>query len=109
MEQSVASRRRRFSAEERARCLELYGQSGLSPRACAQEQGIHLSTLHRWLRQSKKSAKARGPAFKEFPLPAPASVWSVEIAVGPELTVRLASAASADFIVQLASRLRRSC
>jgi len=112
MKQRSNSRRRRYTAEERAKYVELFRESGLTQQDFAQQHGFHAVTWRQWLRRSKEKTAActnGQPVFKEFSVPAPAVGWSAEIALGHEVTVRLGASATTELLVQLVNRLGRVC
>jgi len=51
--------RRRFSAEEKARIVGLYEQSGLARVEFCRRQGVSLFKLQRWLGKRRQSGEAR--------------------------------------------------
>jgi transposase-like protein len=51
--------RRRFSAEEKARIVGLYEQSGLARVEFCRRQGVSLFNLQRWLGKRRQSGEAR--------------------------------------------------
>ena len=99
------SRRRRISAEERSRLVSLFRGSGLTQLKFAQQQGIKLCTLQRWLYGSggKKNAKAR---FQEVPVTSLLSPpWVAELSLNGGLTLRLSAGAKADWICTVVNAL----
>ena len=51
--------RRRFSAEEKARVVGLYKQSGLTRVEFCRREGVSLFNLQRWLGKQRQSGEAR--------------------------------------------------
>jgi len=51
--------RRRFSAEEKARIVGLYEQSGLTRVEFCRREGVSLFNLQRWLGKRRRSGEAR--------------------------------------------------
>ncbi len=51
--------RRRFSAEEKARIVGLYEQSGLTRGEFCRREGVSLFNLQRWLGKRRQSGEAR--------------------------------------------------
>ena len=51
--------RRRFSAEEKARIVGLYEESGLTRVEFCRREGIGLFNLQRWLGKRRRSGEAR--------------------------------------------------
>ena len=112
MATTKSSRRRRYTAAQRQEYLDLYCRSGLSAPVFARNHDLNITTLYQWLHRVKKAGhRPAVPLFTEVLLsaPPPIPVWTAEIAVGNELTLRLGSQASAEFIAQLLQQLRRPC
>ena len=107
-------RRARYSAGERQRLVVAWRKSDQTQVAFAQEHRIRLGTLRRWLYRSEPArTRAAKVDFREVnSLPA---TWeamvapTVEIAVGPEITVRLKGACGPEVIARLVEQLRRPC
>lgn len=60
MENELTRRiRRRFSAEEKARIVGLYEQSGLTRVEFCRREGVSLFNLQRWLGKRRQSGQAR--------------------------------------------------
>jgi transcriptional regulator with XRE-family HTH domain len=55
------------SLTERARILASYERSGLTQQEVAAQHGIALSTLQRWLQQSRAGRPTGGPDLLELP------------------------------------------
>lgn len=55
METTKKQARRSYSAAEKKELLESYKTSGLSCKQWCKENGIGLSTLHRWLQKERKT------------------------------------------------------
>ena len=95
--------------------LTLYRRSGLSASVFVREHDLNLSTLYQWMHRVKPAARPSVgrsvPIFKEVLLSASPliPIWAAEIAVGNELTLRLGSQASPEFIAQVIHQLRRPC
>lgn len=104
-------RRRRYTRAQRQEFLALYRRSGLSASAFVRQHDIKPSTLYQWAHRVKPAARPSAPLFKEVLLSAPPllALWAAEIAVGNELTLRLGSQASPEFIAQVIHQLRRPC
>ena len=51
--------RRRFSAEEKARVVALYKESGLTRVEFCRREGVSLFSLQRWLGKQRQSGEAR--------------------------------------------------
>jgi hypothetical protein len=87
-ENIAGKRHQRRTAAERIEILEQFRDSGLTRRAFSQTHDVALSTLSKWLTDTKRKPKAASRVlFRElrFPLApaAPAMQWAVEI-VGPD-------------------------
>lgn len=104
-------RRRRYTAAQRQELLTQYQRSGLSASTFAREHGINFSTLYQWTQRMESASRRPVPIFKEVLLPTTPTLpaWAAEIAVGHELTLRLGSPISAEFIAQVIQQLRRPC
>ena len=104
-------RRRRFTTAQRQEFLAQYRRSGLSAPAFVRQHGLNLSTLYQWIHRTKSAPRRSAPLFKEVLLSgAPLlPAWAAEIAIGNELTLRLGSHISAEFIAQVIQQLRRPC
>ena len=112
MATTQSSRRRRYTLAQRQEFLALYRRrSGLSASEFCDEHDIKLSTLYQWVHRVKPAPRPSVPLFQEVLLSAPPVIpaWVAEIAVGNELTLRLGSQASPEFIAQVIHQLRRPC
>lgn len=112
MQRTPSTTRRRYTAAQRLKFVSLYRQSGLTQSEFARQHQLKLCTLHQWLhRATLPTAPARAPIFKEILLapPPPTHLWSAEIVVGDQFTLRLGSHVSARLITQVIDRLRRPC
>jgi hypothetical protein len=104
--------RRRFSAKDRRKFLARWRRSQQTQREFARQCGLKLTTFRQWLYRTKQpKAGGRRVAFQEMTNAAP--LWApgptVEIAVGPEITLRLNGTREPEFIAQLIHHLRRPC
>lgn len=104
-------RRRRYTAAQRQEFLTQYQRSGLSASTFARQHGLNLSTLYQWTQRRESVSPRPVPLFKEVLLPTTPTLpaWAAEIALGHELTLRLGSQISAEFIAQVLQHLRRPC
>ena len=100
----VEKRRRRTSAEERARVVAEYHQSGKTQGEFAREAGISLATLAVWLRRSRE--KTRSGKLIEVTMPAVATNASVEIIFSEAVTMRVPVGVPTDWIVRIVRALR---
>ena len=103
--------RRRYSLVERQTWVARYRKSPLTQADFARRHGLNLGTFRQWLYRSPKAATATEPVFQEVRLAGgwPAANPAVEIGVGSEITIRLGSATSPEFIGQLVRHLRPPC
>ena len=108
MKHSIRSLRlSRTTAAERARWGHRFSHSGLSPADFADQQGLRLSSLQRWLRQAAAPAMPPTsvvvPSFAELKLPAlaPAPRWVAELLQPDGRTLRLAHDVPAGLVRQL--------
>ena len=111
MATTQSSRRRRYTLAQRQEFLALYRRSGLSASVFVREHDLKVSTLYQWLHRVKPAPRTSVPRFQEVLLSAPPLIpaWAAEIAVGHELTLRLGSQFSPEFIAQVIQELRRPC
>jgi transposase-like protein len=114
MRTPIKTRRARYSAAERRRLVAAWQNGGQTQAAFAQEHQIRVGTLRRWLYRGKRPQAGLGRvAFREVTHPGQALELMVppvvEIAVGPEITVRLKGACDPEVVAQLVERLRRPC
>lgn len=72
---TTKGRRRRFSAEDRGRWVELYERSGEGVREFCRENALCQSSLSRWLRQKRAAGveEPRGGSFVEVRVAAAAT------------------------------------
>lgn|SRR5262249_55232278 len=113
MEAVATQRRRRSSAEERAEWISLYRSSQWPLDQFAQQHGLKLGTLQRWLRQEhqRSSPSSEASAFQEVHLPSflPARAWVAEILLPDGVVVRLGATATPSWIQFLFQTLRKAC
>ena len=107
-------KRARYSAGERQSFVAAWRKSGQTQAAFAQDHRIRLGTLRRWLYRAEPARTQ--PAEVEFrEVKNVARAWesiispAVEIAVGPEITVRLKGSYGPELIARLVEQLRRPC
>ena len=100
-----------YSAGERQRLVELCRQSELTQAQFAIEHGLKLSALRQWLYRPNRQTPAPRPVFEEvlFSSPRLTPTWIAEIAAGADITLRLGSQSSPEFIAQVIHQLRRPC
>ena len=110
MKASIPATRRKFTASERDRFVRLYRQSGFTQAQFARIHRLKPGTLPRWLYRRSKPTLSPPPLFKEIQLstqPTITPAASVEISVGPDITVRLGPVASPELVAQLVRILRQ--
>ena len=111
MNVSLPAVRRKFTVAERDGFVRLYRQSGVTQTQFARTHRLKLGTLLRWLYRRPNPPRPVSALFKEILLPPQATTaadW-IEIGVGRDITVRLGSAATPEFIAQLVRNLHRPC
>ncbi len=94
---------RHFTTRERSNLVAAYPRLQLTQREFAEQHGISLATLARWLRQERDgpvSPRRKRPVFAEVPL-AGGLRWAAEVVRPDGWTVRLAGAAPAALVEQL--------
>ena len=116
MEAIIASktqRQRHFNAEQRAEWICLYHSSQLPQEQFAQQNGLKLGTLQRWLREEhqRSSSSTAASAFQEVRLSSclPARTWAAEILLPNGVVVRLDAAATSSWMQSLLQVLRKAC
>ncbi len=113
MEAIATQRQRHFNAAERAEWISLYRSSQLPANQFAQQHGLKLGTLYRWLHQERQrsSPNTEASAFQEVRLPSflPTRAWVAEIAWPDGVVVRLGAAATPAWIKSLLQTLRQAC
>jgi transposase-like protein len=78
MEITATHKRKTYCDEEKRSLLEAYIQSGTSKKLWCKENGIGLSTLHKWLQHNKNLTKPQG-----------VQAWVPVVTVTPENTDEL--------------------
>lgn len=111
MNASAPSGRRKYTVAERDGFVRLYQQGGVTQKQFARTHRLKLGTLLRWLYRRPPPQGPPGRLFQEIvlPVPAPAAAAGIEIGVGRDITVRLGTAATPEFIAQLVRNLHRAC
>lgn len=111
MKRSAVSGRRNYTKAERDGFVRRYRQGGVTQKEFARTHRLKLGTLLRWLYRRPPPKVLEAPLFKEILLapPAPTGAAGIEIGVGRDITVRLGTAATPEFIAQLVRNLQRAC
>ncbi len=111
MNASRPADRRKFTAAQRDGFVRLYRQSAVTQAQFARTHRLKLGTLLRWLYRRPNPTRRSAPLFKEVLLSpqTTAVAHGIEIGVGRDITVRLGSAATPEFIAQLVRNLRPPC
>lgn len=94
--------RKRLTVGQRQRLLARYHRRPLTQAEFADQHGIGLSTLGKWLRKEGLDRKSPAPvSFREVVMPGVASRWAVEVVSPQGLTVRLHAASDFEVISSL--------
>lgn len=101
--------RRRYSSTQRRDLVRLHGESGLTLTQFARQHDLKLCTFSQWVKRAKGATRAPRVEFKEMGLPRPFLSHALEIAVGLDITLRLGTHSSPEFIAQVIQQLRRPC
>ena len=101
------TRRRRFSAEERAQWVELYERSGQSLREFSGEHDLIQSNLSRWRRQWRAAANGKrgSGSFVEVNVTAsplqPAAAAAVRVCLSGGMTMEVTGGTDALWLAQV--------
>jgi hypothetical protein len=98
------SGRRRWTSKQRQRILALFHESKLTQRDFANQHGVGLSTLVKWLRLEREAVPMK-VKFKEVRLPTPASRWPIEVVSPQGWIVRLQGGSDLQILPQLLQAL----
>jgi transposase-like protein len=101
---AITPRRRRWSSEQRQQFLADFHQSKLNQTEFANAHGVGLSTLHKWLRQERNAPPAK-LEFHEIRVPAPVSLWPVEVVSPQGWIVRLQNNSAVKVLPELLQAL----
>ena len=98
--------RRHSTAEERAAWLREYERAGLSQVEFAEQHRLGLSTLRRWIAQSRNAADSPAeapPAWHEVKLPSTVAPmrWAAELVRPDGWIVRVAPEASPAWVAEV--------
>lgn len=98
---------------ERAEWITRYRSSGLRPAQFAEQHGLKLGTLRRWMQEEGQgsSLSRETSGFQELLLPsvAAAGPWAAEVQLPDGVVVRLGVAATPSWIASLLKTVRPSC
>lgn len=106
------------SAEDRARWVGRYRESGLGLKRFAEEHGLRYSQLHYWIYGGRRRgrtaraeiAEAGPPVFREYLLPRPpAGDWGAEITLADGTSLRVRSGTDPLWAGALLDQVRRPC
>ena len=101
----------RVNGEERAQWVSQYRSSELPARQFAQEHGLNVGTLQRWIREERQRSNRQNqtPGFQEVGLPWPTGAWLAEVLLPSGIVVRLGATAPAAWMQWLWESLLASC
>ena len=99
--------RRRFSAEEKARVIGQYEQSGLTRVEFCHREGVSLFNLQRWLGERRQSGEARFVDWMPMPMRS-ASSWPTMGEASMRLRLRNAGTTASRTCVRARTRSART-
>jgi transposase-like protein len=109
----VSQRHPRVSAQERAQWVSQYGSSQLPASKFAEQHGLKVGTLQRWIREERQrgSSPSEAPGFAELRLPAwgTTGAWAAEVLLPGGIVVRLGATAGPSWMQSLFASLRPVC
>lgn len=101
----IGRRRRRTSPTQRARLIARFQSSGLTRIAFARRHDLGVSTLGRWLTETRATPRPAPVEFREVRLAGvgsvPATRWAMEVEGAGGLTVRCREALSVQDLAAL--------
>ena len=100
----IRSGRRRWPPKQRQRFLARFHESKLTQRDFANQHGVGLSTLVKWLRLEREAVPAK-VKFQEVRLPNPAPHWPVEVVSPQGWIVRLQNGLDVQHLPQVLQAL----
>ena len=111
---SVASKRLRWTQQEREQLVAKYQAGGLTQREFAQQQGVKLGTFQQWIyrpRSPAPIAARQKPAFQEVSITEVPFLngWAAELQLPRGVALRLNSHASAEWVGALVQKLGQIC
>ena len=92
--------RRRLTSAQRQRLVARFHHSQLTLKQCANQHGVGLSTLSKWLRLEREAASAK-VKFQEMRLPTPTPRWPVEVVSPQGWIVRLQNSSDVQMLPEL--------
>jgi hypothetical protein len=96
----TGSGRQRLTSKQRQRLLARFHKSQLTQSEFANQHGVGLSTLSKWLRL-ERDAVPKKVKFQEVQLPDPASRWPVEVISPQGWIMRLQNGLDAQMLPTL--------
>jgi transposase-like protein len=91
---------RRWTSKQRQGLLARFHKSQLTQSEFANQHGVGLSTLSKWLRLEREAVPAKAK-FQEVRLPSPVSRWPVEVVSPQGWIVRLQNGSDAKSLPEL--------
>ena len=98
------SGRRRWKPKQRQQFLADFHQSKMTQRDFAENNGVGLSTLVKWLRVEREAVPAK-VKFQEVRLPNPSARWPVEVVSPQGWIVRLQNGSDVQMLPELLQAL----
>ena len=96
----TGSGRRRWTPKQRQRLLAKFHESQLTQSEFANQHGVGLSTLSKWLRLERDAVPTK-VKFQEVQLPNPAARWPVEVVSLQGWIVRLQNGSDVKSLPEL--------
>ena len=111
---SIASRRPRWTPQERAQLVAAYQASGLTQREFAQQHGVKLGTFQQWVyrpRSPHRVTRRNKPAFQEISITEVPFLngWAAELQLPRGVALRLNSHVSVEWVGALVQKLGQVC
>lgn len=109
----VLQHRTRVSAEARAQWVSQYVSSQLPASKFAEQHGLKVGTLQRWIREERQrgGSPSAAPGFAELSLSALGTngAWAAEVVLPGGILVRLGATAEPSWMQSLLASLRPLC
>ena len=98
----------RFTPQQRKIIVDEFAASGLSQKDFAEQRGLGLSTIHRWVRKHRRKPGSAGTTvrFIELNSPAPMPTSSIRLYIGPSVRLELGELPPVDYLAALAGSCR---